>query len=117
MGSIYCLFASDDGTPRYVGKTTRQPERRWKEHVARALDKDEEGRLCEWVRDVLRRGELVQFWVLQEDVAPVDLDTFEAYWTRQFPQLLNDGVGVDEPTKLGRSIAASIKQALKRRAS
>jgi hypothetical protein len=115
VGCIYCLFASDDGIPRYVGKTTREPERRWKEHVARALDKSDEGRLCDWLRDVLRRGALVQFWVLQEDIAPVDLDTFEVYWMRQFANLFNDGRnGADEPTEIGRAITTSIQQALKR---
>ncbi|HYG29545.1 MAG TPA: GIY-YIG nuclease family protein [Allosphingosinicella sp.] len=115
MGCIYCLFASDEGEPRYVGKTTRQPERRWKEHVARALDKEEQGQLCDWMRDILRRGALIQFWVLQEDVAPVDLDTFEAYWTRQFGNLLNDcSNGLDRATDLGEAITASIKEALKK---
>lgn len=115
MGCLYCLFASDEGVPRYVGKTSRKPERRWKEHVARALDKEEEGQLCDWIRDVLRRGALIQFWVLQEDVAPVDLDNFEAYWTRQFAHLLNDGIGGPEgSTDLGQAITASIKEALKK---
>jgi hypothetical protein len=69
------------------------------------------------VRGVLRRGELVQFWVLQDDIAPVELDTFELYWTRQFPGLLNDGDGgPEEITELGRAIASGIKQELRKQA-
>ena len=44
---------------------------------------------------------------------PLDLDTFETYWMRQFRHLLNSGNGPDEPTELGRAIIIAIKQALK----
>lgn len=115
MGVIYCLFSSSDGVPRYVGKTTREPDRRWKEHIACALNKDETGTLYDWIRDVLRRGNLVQYWVLQEDITPVELDTFESYWIGQFADLINCSPECNSShSTLGLQIQTAIKEQIKR---
>jgi hypothetical protein len=89
MGVIYCLFSTEDGTPRYVGQTRGDAARRLKQHLAAALDKEERGAVCDWIRDVLRRGGTIAVRVIQEDVPPMELDMFEAYWIEQFVGLLN----------------------------
>jgi hypothetical protein len=89
MGVIYCLFSTEDGMPRYVGQTRGDVAKRLEQHLAVALDKDEKGAVCDWIRGVLRRGGTVSVRPIQEDVAPMELEMFEAYWIEQFTGLLN----------------------------
>src|SRR5262245_10547915 len=89
MGIIYCLFSTEDGIPRYIGQTRGEAKKRHKHHLAAALDKKEKGRIYDWMREVLRKEHTVGIRVIQDDIAPIDLDTFESYWIEQFPNLIN----------------------------
>lgn len=48
MSSVYCLYSTQDGIPQYIGKTEADPERRLKEHLARALEEDNRSPLYNW---------------------------------------------------------------------
>jgi len=116
LGSIYCLYSTEDGMPRYVGQTEQRPDQRHKRHLTAALEM-EKGSLYDWIRDVLRKGHLVEVYVLQEDVIPADLDLYEEYWIGSFPSLLNVrrvGPSPAEPTAVGRDIIAAIRRMLPR---
>lgn len=89
MSVVYCLYSSQDGLPRYVGRTEEVPERRLKRHIARALEEDDRSPLYNWMRDVFRGGHLVETHVLQHEIAPKELEMFEKYWMQQFPNLVN----------------------------
>jgi hypothetical protein len=89
MGEIYCLYSSEDGTPRYVGSTDYAADKRWKKHLADALDLVS-GQLYDWMRDVARRGYYVGMHVLQTGIIPAELEFYERYWIAQFPNLLNE---------------------------
>ena len=113
MGFIYCLFSNEDGLPRYVGQTRGDVSRRHKQHLATALDKDEKGAVCDWIRDALRREHSIGIRVIQEDINPKDLDMFEGYWIEQFPNLLNQGGSSRrKPTATAQKIIKSIRAEL-----
>lgn len=94
---VYCLYSTEDGVPRYVGRASDRVSYRFKQHVAAALEK-EPGALYDWMRDVYRRSYDVLCYTLQEGIAPMDLDLFEGYWIRQFAGLLNT-VGTKSDTE------------------
>lgn len=85
---IYCLYSTEDGEPRYVGRAADRVSYRFKQHVTAALEK-ESGALYDWMRDVYRREYDVGVYTLQEGIIPKDLDMFERYWISQFANLLN----------------------------
>jgi hypothetical protein len=99
MGEIYCLYSSEDGVPRYVGGTEWSADKRWKKHLADALDLIP-GRLYDWMRDGARRGHYVGVHVLQTGVIPAELDFYERYWIGQFQGLLNIRGNEDAATEL-----------------
>jgi hypothetical protein len=112
MGYIYCLYASHDGNPRYIGKTFDDPSYRLKQHVTAALQKSP-GPLYEWVRETWRRGAEVRSYTLQEDIIPKELDNFERYWMRQFFGLFNVAANVkpvQRDTKIGAQVRVSLQQ-------
>lgn len=111
MTLVYCLYSSQDGVPRYVGKTEEDAERRLKRHIARALEEDDRSPLYAWMRDVFRAGHLVEMHVLQREVAPKELDMFERYWMGQFPNLLNAIVPEPRAAELS-PVAAQIVRGL-----
>lgn len=88
MGEIYCLYSSEDGVPRYVGGTEWNADKRWKKHLADALDLVA-GQVYDWMRDVARRGHYVGVHVLQTGIIPAELGFYERYWIGQFAGLLN----------------------------
>ena len=85
---VYCLYSTEDGIPRYVGRAADKVSYRFKQHVAAALEK-EPGALYDWMRDVWRSDFDVAVYTLQEGVIPKDEDMFEHYWIDQFSSLLN----------------------------
>jgi len=87
-GYVYCLYSTENGIPRYVGRTGDRVSYRFKQHVTSALDK-ESGPLYDWMRNVWREGHDVQFHTLQERIAPKDHAMFELYWIEQFADLVN----------------------------
>jgi GIY-YIG catalytic domain len=109
MGYIYCLYSTADGIPRYVGQTRNVPARRRKQHLAASLDKSKTGRVNDWIRDVLRTGNMVEVYTIQEDVAPIDLDMFETYWIGQFPGLINSNASTTQPSQQAEKITAAIQ--------
>jgi hypothetical protein len=111
MTAVYCLYSSLDGIPRYVGKTEEDPERRLKRYIARALEEHDRSALYAWMRDVFRRGHLVEMHVLQREIAPKEGDMFERYWMSQFPDLLNTGVTEPRATELS-PVAAQVVRGL-----
>jgi hypothetical protein len=111
MSSVYCLYSIRDGIPQYVGKTQADPERRLKQHLARALEEDDHSPLYNWIRDVIRGGYLIDIHVLQWDIMPKELDLFERYWIRQFPNLLNMGMPEPGPPE-ATPAAAQVTRAL-----
>ena len=108
---VYCLYSTENGEPRYVGRSSDKVSYRFKKHVTAALEK-EPGDLYDWIRDVWRNGHDVSFHVLQEGIIPKDLDMFERYWIGQFTNLLNvvanPKAAVDSP--VARDIKAALKQ-------
>ena len=50
---VYCLYSTEGGVPKYVGKASDRISYRFKQHVAAALEK-EPGPLYDWMRDVYR---------------------------------------------------------------
>ena len=88
MGAIYCLYSTEDFQPRYVGQTTNDPKYRFKRHTTSALEY-EEGVLYDWMREVWRKGDQVDFYELQTNIIPNDLELYEKYWIDQFSVLVN----------------------------
>lgn len=85
---VYCLYSTEDGVPRYVGRAADKVSYRFKQHVTAALEK-EPGALYDWMRDVWRSDFDVLVHTLQEGVIPKDEAMFERYWIDQFSTLLN----------------------------
>ena len=114
MGEIYCLYSSADGVPRYVGSTEFLADKRWKKHLADALEM-KPGSLSEWMREVARRSRYVGCHVLQTSVIPAELELYERYWLSQFPDLLNTRL-IESPaadlSPVGRSVVLAIKSGL-----
>jgi hypothetical protein len=110
---VYCLYSTENGRPRYVGRASDKVSYRFKQHVAAALDK-EPGALYDWMRDVWRRDKDVAVYTLQEGISPKDLDLFEQYWIEQFPDLLNvsDSKRVKTDSKVAKQIMEAIRSQL-----
>lgn len=85
---IYCLYSTENGVPRYVGRADDRVSCRFKQHVAAALEKDP-GALYDWMREVWRKDFDVCVFTLQEGIIPKDHAMFEQYWIDQFTDLLN----------------------------
>lgn len=85
---VYCLYSTEDGRPRYVGKASDKVSYRFRKHVADALDMTP-GSVNDWIRDVWRRSHDVAFYTIQERIIPKDLNMFEQYWIDQFADLVN----------------------------
>lgn len=114
MGEIYCLYSSEDGIPRYVGMTEWEAEKRWKKHLADALDLVD-GRLYDWMREVARRGYYVGYHVLQSGIIPAELDFYERYWMGQFTSLFNvreNATPANEATETAQNVIVAIKAKL-----
>jgi hypothetical protein len=112
---IYCLYSTEDGVPRYVGKVDDKVSYRFKEHVTRALEK-EPGALYDWMRDVWRSEFDVAVYTLQEGIIPKDHTMFEQYWIDQFAGLLN--VAGNKPgtrhSGVAKQVIAAIQDQLER---
>lgn len=107
---MYCLYSTEDGAPRYVGRVDDKVSDRFKEHVAAALAQ-EPGALNDWIRDLWRRDFDVAVYTLQEGIVPADVAMFEQYWIDQFANLLN--VTGNKPVKENSAVARLIIAALK----
>lgn len=106
---VYCLFSTEDGRPRYVGKASDKVSYRFRKHVADALDMVP-GPVNDWIRDVWRRSHDVSFYTIQERIIPKDLSMFEQYWIDQFGDLVN--VVGNRPGKSDSTVAAQITAAI-----
>ncbi len=114
MGDIYCLYSDQDGIPRYVGMTEGFADKRWKKHIASALDLAN-GELYDWIRGVVRQGNYVGVHVLQSGVVPADLPLFEGYWISQFPGLFNvreNTAPASELSGIARQVVLTIRAKL-----
>jgi hypothetical protein len=85
---VYCLYSTENGVPRYIGRTEDKVSYRFKQHIAAALEK-EPGGLYDWIRDAWREGHDIGVFTLQEGIMPKDHGMFEQYWIDQFGDLLN----------------------------
>jgi hypothetical protein len=108
---IYCLYASDDGNPKYVGHSTNTPDYRLKQHVTAALEK-QTGALYDWMHTVWRRGAEVLVFVLQEGVAADQGDAFEAYWKTQFSGLLSASPATNRDSSVGAQIRTALQKSI-----
>lgn len=106
---VYCLYSTQDGDPRYVGRASDKVSYRFKQHVTAALEM-EPGVLYDWMRNVWRHGFDVAVYTLQEAIIPKDLDMFEQYWIGQFANLLN--VVGNKPPRQDSPIGRQVKAAL-----
>ena len=106
---VYCLYSTEDGIPRYVGRANDKVSCRFKEHVTAALEK-EPGALYDWMRDVWRKDFDVAVFTLQEGIIPKDHAMFEQYWIDQFADLLN--IAGNRPDKQNSANAKQIIAAL-----
>ena len=113
-GYIYCLYSTEDGGPRYVGRASDKVSYRFKQHIAAALEK-QPGALYDWMRDVWRRGFDVAVYTLQDEIIPKDFDMFEKYWIDQFSNLLNfiGNGGMTQDSPIGRQIKEAIQAHLR----
>lgn len=112
---VYCIYSTEDGVPRYVGKADSKVSYRFKEHITAALEK-ESGGLYDWMRDVWRRDHDVGVYTLQEGIIPKDHLMFEQYWIDQFADLMNvtgNRVGKANST-VARQIIAAIREQIER---
>lgn len=110
---VYCLYSTQNGHPRYIGRTDDKVSYRFKQHITAALEQ-EPGPLYEWIRDVWRQGHDVAVFTLQQDIMPKDLGMFEQYWIDQFADLLNvrgNNVGKVN-TRIGLQVIAAIQAQL-----
>lgn len=107
---IYCLYSTEDGVPRYVGKVDDKVSYRFKEHVTAALEQ-EPGALYDWMRDVWRSEFDVAAFTLQEGIVPKDHAMFEQYWIEQFAALLN--VAGNEAGKQHSAVALQVIAAIR----
>lgn len=107
---VYCLFSTEDGVPRYVGRAADKVSYRFKQHVTAALEK-EPGSLYDWMRDVWRSDFDVLVHTLQEGVIPKDEALFEQYWIDQFSTLLNvnGNRAGKEDTTVARQVIAGLR--------
>jgi hypothetical protein len=115
MSSIYCLYATSDGRPQYIGQTTKAVEVRLDQHIRDAV-RQPATPLLRWIRDTMERGFQVHAHALQRYVPPNDLDMFERYWISQFSDLLNDRRGRPR-VQVATGIALTVERALQRRVS
>jgi hypothetical protein len=107
---VYCLYSTENGVPRYVGRAADKVSYRFKQHVTAALEK-EPGALYDWMRDVWRSDFDVLVHTLQEGIIPKDEAMFEQYWIDQFSTLLNaagNRVG-KEISPVGRQVVAALR--------
>jgi hypothetical protein len=114
MGAnVYCLYSTEDGVPRYVGKAADKVSYRFKQHVTAALEK-EPGALYDWMRDVWRGDFDVAVYTLQEGIIPKDEDMFERYWIDQFTTLLNisGNRGGKKDSPVAKQIIAALRAQL-----
>jgi hypothetical protein len=112
--SIYCLFSTADGRPRYIGQTTKAPPVRHAQHL-RDAQRGPGTLLHRWIRRVQAAGFQVHIHVLQTDVQPKDLNIFERYWMAQFRGLLNAGPGtpvITGDTEVGRAVQKLLRKQL-----
>lgn len=93
MCSIYCLYSTCDGRPRYIGQTTKPVAVRLAQHLRNAR-RTAQTPLSQWIRATLAGGFTVRIYTLQTAVAPADLNLFEIYWMGQFSGLLNASSGM-----------------------
>jgi hypothetical protein len=107
---VYCLYSTEDGVPRYVGRAADRVSYRFKQHVTAALEK-EPGALYDWMRDVWRSDFDVSVYTLQEGITPKDEDLFERYWIDQFATLLN--VAGNRAGKEASTVAQQVITALR----
>ena len=107
---IYCLYSTEDGVPRYVGKVDDKVSYRFKEHVTAALEQ-EPGALYDWMRDVWRSEFDVAVFTLQEGIIPKDHAMFEHYWIGQFAGLLN--VAGKNPARQHSAVARQVISAIR----
>jgi hypothetical protein len=106
---VYCLYSTEDGRPRYVGKASDKVSYRFRKHVADALDMTP-GPVNDWIRDVWRRSHDVAVYTIQERIIPKDLNMFEQYWIDQFADLVN--VVGNKPGKSDSVVATQITKAI-----
>jgi hypothetical protein len=112
MGAyVYCLYSTENGVPRYVGRADDRVSHRFKQHVTAALEK-ERSPLYDWMQDVWRRGFDVEVYTLQEGIVPKEHAMFEQYWIDQFADLVN--VAGNKTGKQNSAVAHQVIAALKK---
>lgn len=111
MAYIYCLYSTDDGEPRYIGKASDKVSYCFKQHITAALEKTP-GSLYDWMRDVWRRNQDVMCYTLQEGIALEDEELFEQYWIGQFGDLLNADDRASKDTAIGKQIKTALRESL-----
>jgi hypothetical protein len=85
-GTIYGLMSTRDSTIRYVGKTDRDPWRRYQEHYWN--EKAQERPVYNWIANERWFGYDLDYAVLAK-CALSELDYMEAWWIARVPNLLN----------------------------
>lgn len=107
---IYCLYSTEDGVPRYIGKASDKVSYRFRQHITAALER-EPGAVYDWMRDVWRRDGDVSAFTLQYGIPPVDLTMYEQYWIDQFGGLVN--AAGNRPGRVNTALADQITAAIK----
>jgi len=112
-GFIYCLYSSEDGVPRYVGRTNEKVSHRFKQHVTSALEQ-ESGPVYDWIWSVWRDGHDIGVHTLQMGVVPKDMAMYEQYWIEQFAGLTNvlGNTGRQEHSEVAKQVIAGLSALL-----
>lgn len=110
MSLIYCLYATDDGRPRYIGHTTKPVGLRLTQHMGEAR-RQSQSPLCCWIRATVADGFQIFAHTLQVAVPPGDLNLFERYWMGQFANLLNTDPGMPR-TAEDSPVAVALQKAM-----
>lgn len=87
MGSIYCLFSTENGVPRYVGQEQSGGDRYW-QHI-RLAKKGDPSPVHRWMRSVYLRGYDVGYFVLLRMGSRPWLSFRERDWIQSLPGLTN----------------------------
>ncbi|MGE5539064.1 MAG: hypothetical protein ACM30I_10620 [Gemmatimonas sp.] len=87
MPHIYCLYGTDELTPRYVGLST-QERGRAEQHYGCAADGDPKP-VYRWMRRVFLAGHEVHVHILEDSVRAGELRARESAWLAALPVLTN----------------------------
>jgi hypothetical protein len=65
MATIYCLYSTREGRPRYVGRTSKGLATRYRQHELNAADGNTDQLVHEWMREEWLAGYETQIFPIK----------------------------------------------------